>query len=451
MKQHSIVNWYPILHWVNAPNFQTCHTNDNFKDEYYKGEELSNLTVNILESLSADGSTNARLSGKRGSGKTTFLHHLKQTISYDTDISNKTFFSIIRASKVDDFSEYETILQEIIINISYKNYFIDAGFEDDFMLISSLKISNLKILNYLKDFYNQNKIEFKKNLIVVLDDVDMLDEDMAYKIAIAFKKILGSGSISKWISIRPNTYNKYSPKTKDVLTFFAESFLLPNESLFHIINKRIKLKNGRNAKNPFSESLCNKIMQLKDNSIRDSLVILKSILQYIEPKTEKSEEFIQNWLENSAVTALLLSGEIPNLHSEYFVTVFNYPVAYDLLHIIQYSPIKVHIYSAMYKIARYDRRSDLYKENFTLLENQLDRVMKTLEYNELIKYEHENIRLTQKARVILDFSKNHYNQTAMMMTKKDKNEHIDDDYWTTLSKNINYKKYVEDMNINKHT
>ncbi len=448
--QTSITKWYPILKWEKSPNFQTCHTHDDFEKEYHKGEATNNFIVNILESIDASGSTNARLIGKMGSGKTTFLHYLKKIISKDKDIAEKTFFSIIRASKVDDFTEYENMLQEIIINESYKNYFTDAGFEDDFLFISTLKESNLRILNYLKAFYNENKPKFKKSLIVVLDDMDTLKEDMAYRIGISFKKILGSGSMSKWISIRGNTYDRYSAKTKDIFTFFAETLNLPTESLYEIISKRIKLRNGNSAKNPFSKSLCDRIMLLHDGSIRDSLATLKIILQYVEPKTEKPEAFIQNWLEHSAITALLLSGEIPNVHSEYFVTVFNYPIAYDLLHIIEFSHIKSHIYSIISKIAQYDRNSYLYNESFNLLENQLDKVMKTLEYNNLIKYEHDNIRLTPRAKVILTSSQNHYNNTAKMLIKNNPSEHIDSDYWKTLSKTIEYKRYAKHINMYKN-
>jgi Cdc6-like AAA superfamily ATPase len=76
--------WHKILKWDYMPNFQTCHRNDedeSFEAEYYEDDEITNLLENVFNLLKSEGSSNARLTGKMGSGKTTFLHYLKRIIS----------------------------------------------------------------------------------------------------------------------------------------------------------------------------------------------------------------------------------------------------------------------------------------------------------------------------------------------------------------------------------
>jgi hypothetical protein len=52
--------------------------------------------------------------------------------------------------------------------------------------------------------------------------------------------------------------------------------------------------------------------------------------------------------------------------------------------------------------------------------------------------------------MIVSFSQEHYNKTCKELSESNL-EDIDDSYWNTLSKQINYKSYVEDININKKT
>jgi energy-coupling factor transporter ATP-binding protein EcfA2 len=447
MKLNKIKAWYPILKWTTPINFSTCHTHDNFEREYYKDDEIEALISNIMESLYSHGSMNARLIGKMGAGKTTFLNYLSKIISQDETLSSSIFLSIIRASKVDDYSEYEINLQNIIIDETYRKYFYDAGFRDEFLRIFELKESSLNKITQLKKINKENQINFKKKLIVVLDDMDTLDEIMAQKIALSFKKTLGSGSISKWISIRNTTYNKYSDETKKIFTFFSEQLPLPDVSLYEIIQKRIYLNHSKETKNPFSKELCSKISQLKEGSVRDSLTTLKSTLQYIPPKTDRAEEFIQNWFTKSAITALLKNDDIPNVHTERYISIFNYPVAYDLLNIIKFSFIKPHIFSILGNVARYDRESTVYEGKFVLLENQLEKVIKILEEDKLIKIVEGNIKLTFKGKMIIEFGQTFYNDICMKLSKKDIEEDINEDYWLTLTKKINYKQYAEKINV----
>jgi len=442
--------WHNVLKWDHMPNFQTCHRNkedESFEAEYYEDVEITNLLNNVFDLFQSEGSSNARLTGKMGSGKTTFLHYIKRIISKKA-ISDKVCFTIIRAGRVDT-TDFRESLRGLIIEKSFKVFFKDAGYGDDFNRINEQQISRQEKINRLFYFYADSSSSFKKSLIVVLDDMDTVkDENDIKNIIVAFKGIGGSGqAINKWVSLRETTFKNYSEELHNELTFFQQPFILPQVSLFEIVKKRISYKND-NGINPFSNDLCKKILKLKNGSIRDALGILSMILHYTNPpQKNQSEAIIQNWFEKSAITTLLKQNEVPNIHTEEFITVFNYPIAYDLLHIIQFTHIKSHIFSITGKIATYYRGQD-FDGIFRLLENQLDPILDILLSNNLITFQHNIYKLTYRAKIIVSFSQEHYNKTCEAISKNDL-EDMDESYWSTLSKQINYKKYVEDVNINR--
>jgi hypothetical protein len=348
-----------------------------------------------------------------------------------------------------DTDDYRESLRGLIIQKSFKVFFKDAGYEDEFNRIDVQRIKKQEKINKLFDIYGDKSYPFKKSLIVVLDDMDTVkNEDDIKNIIVAFKGICGSGqAINKWVSLRETTFKNYSEELHRELTFFQQPFILPLVSLFDIVNKRISYKNT-NGINPFSEELCKKILKLKNGSIRDALGILNMILHYTKPpQKNQSEVIIQNWFEKSAITTLLKQNEVPNIHTEEFITVFNYPIAYDVLHIIQFVHIKSHIFSITGKIATYYRGED-FDGSFRLLENQLNPILDILLSNNLIIYQHDIYKLTYKAKIIVGFSQEHYNKTCQEISINNL-EDMDDSYWDTLSKQINYKKYIEDLNISR--
>ena len=449
--------WNNILNWEHEPNFQTCHRHKNindFKKEYFKSFEVDNLIKNSLKFIKVNGSSNAKLTGKMGSGKTTFLHYLRKIIASDFHLSTKVFFYIIRAGNISPL-EYHENLREIIITRAFKQFFEDANYKEQYDIIMlDENITDQEKLLKLTTFYQNKENNFSKRLILVLDDLDTINnESDVINILNSFKRICGSGdSMSKWVSLRDTTIDNYSYATLQELTYFVQPLILPKVSLYDIVQQKIIAKNGTDAINPFSKNLCDKILKLKNGSIRDAMGILNGFLHYTKPpKQKQSESIIQNWFEKSALTVLLKLKEIPNIHTEKFVTIFNYPVAYDLLQIIRYSHIQEHVTSIAVYIAE-QIRGQKFNGNFSLIENQLKTNLKILEQNKLIICFEDGIykqyRLSFSGKLIVQFDQKNYATTCKQLAEDDL-EDLDDDYWSTLDKIVLYKKLSEDKNISR--
>jgi len=447
--------WNDILGWTDEPNFQTCHRHkdlNNFKEEYFKSTEIDNLIANALKFITPHGSSNAKLTGKMGSGKTTFLHYLRKIIASDPSLSTKVFFYIIRSGNISPKEHHEN-LREIILTRAFKQFFDDANYKNQYdTIMLDTNITDQEKLLKLTTFYQDKENKFSKSLIFVLDDLDTINNEVdVINILNSFKRICGSGdSMSKWVALRDTTIDNYSYETLKELTYFVQPLVLPSVSLYDIVKQRIIAKNGVHAINPFSKDLCNKILKLKDGSIRDSLGVLNGFLHYTEPpKQKQAETIIQNWFEKSALTVLLKLKEIPNIHTEKFVTVFNYPVAYDLLQIIRYSHIEPHVTSIAVNIAENIRGQKFYGA-FSLIENQLQTNLKILENNRLIiSFKdgiHKQYRLSFIGKLIVQFDQKNYTQICKKISINDLEE-LHDEYWNTLDKSVLYKKLAEDKNI----
>lgn len=294
-------DWYKYLNWENKPNFDTCHRHKDFKDfknEYYTTNELEIMIENIFHQLDSETSYNVRFMGKKGSGKTTFLHYVKRNL-IENQFSEKYFFTIVRTGKVA-LKDYNLSLKKLFVEHVFKKFYFHCQLEDEYNRIIENSKNDIEIaLQDLQTLYfNDDGIRFKKRLITVLDDLDTLKEDQdIINIVSTFKRICGSGDkINKWVSIRELTFNNYSKKVQDEFTFFQHPLKLNVTCLYEIVKKRIYAKNNENAMNPFSKLICDDLSNLHDNSLRDSLGLLDNLLSNTRiPDKKQHQEFIQNW------------------------------------------------------------------------------------------------------------------------------------------------------------
>jgi len=448
----NIDDWYKVLKWRSLPNFQTCHrhpTMIEFESEYYKTSEIDNLLKIILDFIKTSGSSNAQFMGKMGSGKTTFLHYLRRCMQEDNIILGKVHFSIIRAGRIP-LVEYEEGLKILFVDVTFKRFYKYCGFKEAYDRIIEQDISyELKLLK-LQNFYLDNDNDFKKKLIVVLDDLDTIHEfDDVKNITNSFKRICGSGDgVSKWVSIREQTFENYPQDIQEMFTFFQQPFTLPAVSLFDVVEKRIKSKNGPAAINPFSKELCKKVLKIKNGSIRDALGLLSTIHHHTKPpKNKQGEKFIQNWFQKSAISTMVKEHIIPNIHSSKYMILHDYPIAYDLLNIINKVHIKLHIFYIAKRIAS-NKRGDLFNGKYRLMDNQLNSVLNILIDNNLVVVDkkEENIRLTEASKLIIYFQQDTYTRICKYLAVAEELD-VDDIYWENLKEKIRYDLYINDLSI----
>ena len=443
-----ISKWHKMLNWKESPNFQTCHRHDNVNDfdkEYCKSEEIENLIKNIFVLFNTPGSSNAQLMGKMGAGKTTFLHYLKRNL-ISNRISENIFFTIVRTGRIA-LDNHEKSLKTIFIDHVFKKFFKYTGHEEEYKRIIENCLDTSLCLLKLQNYYFDNDNKFNRSLVVVLDDMDTLEneEDVA-KITNSFKRICGSGDkINKWVSLRENTYSHYSEELKNKFTFFQQPYTLPKVSLFEIVQKRIMAKNDNDdVKNPFSEELCNVLMKFNNESIRDSLGMFPMILENTKvPERNQSASFIQNWMKYGAITTLLKRGLIRNIHTDDFIVIYNYPLAFDLLNVIKYIKIKNQIFTTVYKIAN-EVRGNLINEAYHLVEEQLEMALNILIKNGLVTIDTdtERITLSSVGDIIISFRPEKYNEICKELSE-DNQEDIDSEYWDILFQNVPYKQYAK--------
>ncbi len=336
----AIGDWFPILNWQDLPNFGYCHTIADlaeFKKSFLETEELSEFRRNFLTTLNGSFDTHQqRILGKPGAGKTTFLYSLMK-INGD-ELSERYFiypFHINKA-KANDPDPY--VVDQYLDGLS--RYFEDSGFGHEFKSINGQSIDSKHKLNKCARFFLDNKTRFKKVLVVVFDDVDLLPGEMMRGIIEAAISHLETASIKKWLFIREETYDKYDAETKKTLSqFFPEQRTFPRISLFDIVQHRIaNTAGGTKPLNPFSRTLCDHVQAIYDDCLRESLSALKTILENSYQKKfhqNQSIEFVQNYLEKAGATSLIKGGRLPNLHLPQYRTV-PYPIPIDMLALMNF-------------------------------------------------------------------------------------------------------------------
>ncbi len=428
-KVQSIKNWYPVLGWNNMPNFSDCHPSNHyqkFREEYYLCEELLRLELNITEALKNDRRGNFRLVGPAGSGKTTFVYYLMKKSLYERNEIFEKYFTYIFHSNKADHPDYITTIRDEIFN-ALEKYFSLCGFKEDFDRITDEEhISKKDKINRIIYFYKEHKLDFKRSLIFVIDDVDLITKnEMAYNVALAVEKELEVKSVIKMICIRGTTYDKYDSKTKKFFEqHFPSPYNLPRTPLSSIIQFRIDNISNKKGKNPFSKDLCdNKIDILFDGNKRASLGMLGAIIENNLPKNiddHTSEEFIQNYIQKASVNTLILNDAFPNLHSAHLRTIPSYPVPLDIMLCLPHTTEDKIIYACVNDIAQYRSRKSKLIENGKITRVQPSHYnysMQSLVNENLIYLEGKNIiRLTNKGKILCQYAtRDHYHEKCISM------------------------------------
>lgn len=335
----AISDWYPILNWANLPNFGFCHTItdvEEFKKNFVETEPLLEFRKNLLETLNGSFESHfIRILGKPGSGKTTFLYSLIRMngSGAKNNLLDKYYIYVFHVNKARAEDPEPYVMDQFLI--VWNKYLTDAGLGHIFESINSQTLDIKLKLSRCNDFFLANKDKFKKVLIVALDDVDLLEPRTMRGIIVASISHLEAASIKKWLFIREETFDKYDPETKRLISqFFPEARPFPQISLFDVVQHRIKNTSGTShALNPFPASLCDHVQATYDDCLRESLPALKAILENRFPTgfhQNQAIEFIQNYLEKAGIAVLIRSNRLPNLHASAYRTV-PYPISLDML------------------------------------------------------------------------------------------------------------------------
>lgn len=453
--------WLELLKWSNLPNFGPCHILEfeDFQNNYFISNEIKDLELNLIQVLESNNFSHLRIVGTPGLGKTTFLYYLKNKISLNNSITEKYCFYIFHANRADDERNYKQLIREEIL-YALDVFYQENNQKDVFNRIFSQEITNKEKINKLTTIVKENKNIFCKKLIFITDDVDLLSNDMAYNIAKTVKTDFEIHQVVKWLSIRGTTLEKFAghPELTTLIEeFYPAQYTLPYVSLFDIIKKRIYSTNGNDAKNPYSEDLCEIIKRIANENHRGSLPLLKSVLEDNHPKgllDHTDEKFIQNFLSRTIVKTFLNQTKIPNLHSSNFHIINNYPLLIDVLHTIAFSKTTNKTITACSKIATHDRGrfivedlNDIFQINSTDVEEAINLL---LTLNLIYKQSGNLYNLTDKGKIIVyNISIKEYNKICFELLKNS-GEKVDPEYIKICNSNINYESYAKESRIWKN-
>lgn len=456
-KDTTIKSWLKLLDWENIPNFGPCHSGDNtfFSEiDYYKSEELEELENKLFTILQSDNYGHLRIVGTPGIGKTTFLYYLRDRLLQDHELSQKYCLYIFHANRAYDMENYQTLVRIEILN-SLKFYYEQVGLEEIFTRVNLREISNKEKISILTTYMKDNREKFHKRLIFVLDDVDLLEDSMALNIARTIKVDYEIHYVIKWLSIRASTLERYNQElTKLINEFYPATYPVPLVPLKLIIDKRIKSKNGDNAKSPFSKEICEVVSSVAEENHRGSLPLLRSIMEDNKPKNlpdHTSEEFIQNYLFKSLMKTFVYQNKVPNLHLEDYQVLNYYPLLVDILYVLKYTKMKNDLVTFVKNIARNSRGPALveYSEDiFQLRDNVIDAGLEILDEIGLVSTKHGKIiNLTPLGKIITKHtSSDTYNEICLAHITSLGVE-LGPEYMKALKVRVNYENLAKSLDI----
>lgn len=453
--EQSLKHWLPVLGWDKLPNFYNCHsheTSELFFNDYFESKDIKVLEDNIIETLKSPTVTQIRLTGSPGLGKTTFLYFILNKMKEDLDVFNQYCFYIFHANKAKDENDFERLTQ-IEIENALRKYYIECHQREKYNAIVELSSTLKERINRLRDFYKDNRNKFNKKFVIILDDIDMIEDELAFNIVSSLKINLETSSLMKWLVIRPTTFEHYTSKTKTFFTeFFPKHYDFKENSLYDVISKRIDSSTNNQGKNPFSKGTCRIIQKTFENNLRSSLPFLETLLQNNLPKNLPEfidETFIQNYIEKMTAITLLDQGELPNVHSKEFLSTKFYPLAYDLLQIINHIPTYTDIIAILGLIVRHYRSPKISKiGEFQLRAIQVEETFKILEEKKLIKRASgKSWYLTAKAEVLVnDINIDTYNQRCKVKLEESQVK-MTDQYWKALNVAVDYEDMALHQNV----
>ena len=340
----TIESWFQVLSWVNLPNFGPCHTIKEYKrfiNNYFFSNELDKFSKNILLTLTGGfEQQNKRLIGRPGCGKTSFIYYFKNEAKRGkNNLLSGYYFFIFHANRATG-KEKEKVIQEYILT-AWRKYYRTCNLLDVYNRIDQQDIGTKGKINILTDHYKKNRDKFKKLMIFVIDDADLLTNEEVKDITYYVLRNLALTDVKKWLVIRESTYNGYDIETRGLIdAFFPDRNNFPEIPLYEIIKYRIEHSSeGTNPKNPFSEGLCIAVLErLLDGNMREGLSVLKNILEYSPPgkfQAQTDETVIQNYINKNSINALLRLNMLPNLYDPIFRST-SFPIAMDTLLLNRY-------------------------------------------------------------------------------------------------------------------
>lgn len=102
MEYQSKEAWFPLLNWVDIPNFGYVHTLSSFEEmkrNYHTPPDLSQIFDNLLIGLRGETQLhNLLIMGPPGCGKTTFVYYLKKSLENEPKLikGGAKFFFMLR-------------------------------------------------------------------------------------------------------------------------------------------------------------------------------------------------------------------------------------------------------------------------------------------------------------------------------------------------------------------
>jgi len=328
------------------------------------------------------------------------------------------------------------------------------------MSIESQSISLKDKLNMLSDYFQQNRAKFKRILIFVIDDADLLENAEVRDIVLSVLRNLALGGVKKWLVIREGTYNGYDIETRNLVdAFFPDRRIAPETSLFDIVKYRIeKGSNSTEPKNPYSEEICYLVIErLHNGNIRESLAVLRNLLDVIAPKRlapYADESVIQNYMNRSIINGLLTLNILPNLYDPMYRSNM-FPLPIDILMMNRYFKSSSTLMGSVNMISEYrvehsrllpdHKRASIRSEDFDFALEHL------INLGLAEKIEKKMIQQTKRGSLLADYidRANYKNLCKELLTAKMRDEGISVEeeklFWNLTNVKVNHQEMA--MNI----
>lgn len=427
----NIEKWKKTLNWNLIPEFKSIHSlpESRFMGCYYLPETVDEFIKKIISSvIDGYGFNHKTIVGDPGIGKTTFIYYLK-TFLKNNGINENFYMEILHIQRMVTKENYENVIEERVLKILNK-FFSANGHSAAYETITSGTNNTKIMINNLEDFLIENKNNFSKKLIIVIDDVDETDEKTVDASLRYFYSLVECEQITKWLIARATTLNNYNQKLIEFIeTKFPQRQSFPKVDLFGIIEKRIKHDNP-NGINPFTRDLCHLMLSTNNNDLRISVANAISFLENTEPPVtaKNNPNFAGQFLIKNFTKVMTQINVFPNIYKSSISRTF--PIEKDVFLILAthnrfmsgyLKPLENH-----YRLAYEKNHKGRYIEESYLINLDMDHVSESIHFlkNNRIIFEHERIkdfyRLTPKGESFIRFVTEHiYTDDAKIHAEHD--------------------------------
>ncbi len=324
--------WKKVLDWKTIPEFGPIHklSEERFKGCYYTTESINEVIERIVSSIKDGyGFNHKTIIAERGCGKTTFLYYLKATLDGNKDIDNYHLEIIHMHRLCSDGDDYKVVIAERTISLLGR-YFSTNNLQDVFETLNKGGTASKIIINNIEDYIVNNKDNFKKKLIVIIDDIDETDEEIAEPCVRYFHSLLECEQVAKWLVARATTLQNYHASFLDFIeTKFAQRIVFPKVELFGILNQRIMYDNPEGI-NPFIPELCRLLLTTYNNDLRVAVTNAVAFIEHLTPpkSAKNNPSFAGHFFRVNFTKVMSEIGVFPNIYIESISKLF--PVEKDV-------------------------------------------------------------------------------------------------------------------------